>query len=249
MPDHRHQDPSPSAEATDDDEVVVVPWVSIYINLDDWDARAKALGGTSNTLAAGLAAKLGERMGRRRADDGTVTLQLVMSQRAEGDTRALAVSYPRVSVDATRVTTDLRDARAAIKQALKTRRETPDESSQVAALTPFTPTRTLKRLVDRALTDPDRPVLCSHLGDTPPGARGVDGTDAEYVTARGIGQHLTRQRLERTGGQMILQSARFPDKIAITVQAYQPGAENTKAALRELAARTLAEFGLTGKIE
>ncbi len=170
-----------------------MPWVSIYIKLNDWDARAKALAGTSNTLAAGLAAKLGERMGRRRAEDGTVTLQLVMSQRTEGDTRALAVSYPRVSVDATRVTTDLRDARAGIKQALKTRGETPDESSQVAALTPLTPTRTLKRLVDKALTDPDRPVLCSHLGDSPPGARGVDGTDAEYVTARGIGQHLTRQ--------------------------------------------------------
>ena len=170
--DARSPAPGPvTLRGGDDDEVVVVPWVSIYINLDDWDARAKALGGTSNTLAAGLAAKFGERMGRRRADDGTVILQLVMSQRAEGDTRALAVSYPRVSVDATRVTTDLRDARAAIKQALKTRRETPDESSQVAALTPFTPTRTLKRLVDGALTDHDRPVLCSHLGDPPGGAR------------------------------------------------------------------------------
>ncbi len=38
-----------------------------------------------------------------------------------------------------------------------------------ASPTPLTPTRTLKRLVDGALTDPDRPVLCSHLGDTPPG--------------------------------------------------------------------------------
>ena len=233
----------------DDDEVVVVPWVSIYINLDVWDARAKALGGTSNTLAAGLAAKFGERMGRRRADDGTVTLQLLISERAEGDTRAVAVSFPRVVVDPTRVTTDLRGARAAVKQALKTQRETPDESSHVASLTPFTPTRALKRLVGGALTDPDRPVLCSHLGDTPPGARGIDGTDAEYVTARGIGQHLTRRWLERSGGQMILQSARFPDTISITVQAYQPGTENTKPALRELAAQTLAEFGLTGKIE
>ena len=73
------------------------------IDLDDWDARAKALGGTSNTLAAGLAAKLAERMGRRRAGDGAVTLQLVMSDRTEGDTRAIAVSFARVSVDPTRV--------------------------------------------------------------------------------------------------------------------------------------------------
>ena len=38
-------------------------------------------------------------------------------------------------------------------------------------------------------------------------------------------------------------------KIYITVVAYQPGAENTKPALRELAARTLDEFGLTGEID
>ena len=48
---------------------------------------------------------------------------------------------------------------------------------------------------------------------------------------------------------MILQSWRMGGKIAITVDAYQPGAENTKPALRELAARTLAEFDLTGMID
>ncbi len=38
-------------------------------------------------------------------------------------------------------------------------------------------------------------------------------------------------------------------KIYITVVAYHPGADNTKAALRELAARTLTEFGLNGQID
>jgi hypothetical protein len=51
------------------------------------------------------------------------------------------------------------------------------------------------------------------------------------------------------GGQMTLQSRLTGGKIRITVGAYQPGAENTKPALRELAARTLAEFDLTGKID
>ena len=68
----------------DGDDVVVVPGITIYIDLDDWDARAKALGGTSNTLVAGLAAKLGERMGRRRAGDGAVTLQLPISEPHRG---------------------------------------------------------------------------------------------------------------------------------------------------------------------
>ena len=64
-----------------------------------------------------------------------------------------------------------------------------------------------------------------------------------------IAQHVTRQRLERTGGQLILQSVRIPSRVIISVDAYQPGAENTKPALREVAARTLAEFDLNGRIE
>jgi hypothetical protein len=235
----------------DGDEPFIVPGITISVDLDHWDERAKALGGTSNTLAAGLTAKLAERMGRRRASDGAVTLQLPMSERAERDTRAIAISAARVSIDPTRVTTDLRDARAAIKQALKTLQETPDESLQLAPLAPFTPKRTWKRGVDAVLADPDRPVVCSNLGDVGSVVGWLDGTHCEYAYARGTRQHVTRQSLERSGGQLQLLSFRTPvlGKIFIHVLAYEPGAENTKAALRELAARTLAEFGLTGEID
>ena len=248
----RSSQPRPVAPRGDDGyDLVVVPGITISVDLDEWDARAKALGGASNTLAAGLTAKLGERMGFRHEDDGTVTVQVVVNKRTEGDTRAVAVSFTRVSVDPTQVTTDLRDARAAIKQALKTLPETPDESEQLAALAPFTPKRTWKRLVDGALTDPARPVICSHLGDVGSIVSRIDGSQCEYAYARGTRQHVTRQWLERTGGQMQLLSFRLPPcgKIFIHVLAYQPGAENTKPALRELAARTLAEFGLTGQID
>ena len=54
---------------------------------------------------------------------------------------------------------------------------------------------------------------------------------------------------ERTGGEMTVQSLRLPGSIVISVNAYQPGAANTKPALRELAARTLAEFDLNGTID
>ena len=152
----------------DGDDAVVVPGITIHIDVDDWDARAKALGGTSNTLVAGLAAKLGERMGRRRAGDGAVTLQLPMSDRTEGDTRANAMSFANISVDPTGVTTDLRDVRAAIKQELRTLRETPDDSLQLLWLASFTPKRALKRMFDAMPADPDLPVLCSNLGDVGP---------------------------------------------------------------------------------
>ncbi|MGH3968142.1 MAG: hypothetical protein ACRDTV_08540, partial [Mycobacterium sp.] len=168
---------------------------------------------------------------------------------AEGDTRAVALSLARVSFDPTRVTTDLRYVRAAIKQALTTLRETPDETSQLLWLTPLTPKPALKRLVDAGFADPDLPVIVSNLGDVGSLVNRVDGTDAEYLSGRGMRQHLTRRWLERIGGEMYLLSLRIAGKIAITVRAYQPGAENTKPALRELATRTLAEFDLTGEID
>jgi hypothetical protein len=235
----------------DGDDPVVVPGVTISVDLDAWDIRAKALGGVSNTLAAGLTGKFGEHMGFRRDGDGTVTVQLIVNTRTESDTRAVAVSFPRVSVDTTRVTTDLRDARAAIKHALESLPETPDHSEQLAPLIPFTPKRTWIRAVDHAFADPDRPVVCSNLGDVGSIVGLLDGTHCDYAFARGTRQQVTRQWLERIGGQMQLLSIRVPvlGKIFIHVIAYQPGAENTKPALRELAARTLAEFDLTGQID
>ena len=170
------------------DTPVVVPGITICVDLDEWDARAKTLGGTSNTLATALTAKFAQHLGRRHDDDGAVTVQLVMSERTEGDPRAMAVSIARVNVDPTLVTTDLRDTRADIKQALKSRRETTDESLKLASLIPFTPKRTWKRGVDAALADPDRPVVYSNLGDVGQIVSLVDGTHCEYAFARGTKQ-------------------------------------------------------------
>ncbi|WSE58838.1 hypothetical protein QGN32_15670 [Mycolicibacterium sp. ND9-15] len=240
--------PGGSDDRGGSEDVIVVPTITVYIDLQEWDARAAALGGAPHTLVSGLAAKLGERIGRRRAGDGLVTLQLPMNERVDGDTRANAMAFARASVDPARVTTDLRGVRAAINQALKTMRETPDESLQFLWLTHFMPKRALKRLSDALSDDPDQPIFCSNLGDLGSVLCRLDGTDAEYVTARVVRQHVTRQWLDRTGGQMIVQSWRIRDKVMTTVAAYQPGAENTRAALGELAASTLAEFGLAGEI-
>jgi hypothetical protein len=262
----RRKDPSASTaprpvvpRGRDGDSDVVVPVITMHIDADDWDARAKALGGTDRTLLAGFGAKLGERIGRQRAGDGFITLQLPMSARVEGDTRAIAVSFARFSVDPGPVTEDLGDVRAAIKQALTDLRQTPDESMQLLWLVPFTPRRVLKRIGDAMGADPDHPVFCSNLGDLGLLVLALARTENEYAIIdaalnrlhliRVSGQHLTRQLLDRTGGQLMLQSWRIGDKVAITVEAYQPGTENTKPALRELAASTLAEFDLTGEIE
>ncbi|CNM47061.1 Fatty acyl-AMP ligase FadD28 and polyketide synthase [Mycobacterium tuberculosis] len=42
---------------------------------------------------------------------------------------------------------------------------------------------------------------------------------------------------------------RLNGKMSMSVVGYRPGGSNTKQDLRELVARTLAEFGVTGKID
>jgi hypothetical protein len=229
----------------DGDRRVVVPVITIFIDLDDWDGRAKALGGNNYSLLAGLAAKFGERMGRLSTNDGAATLRIPISYRTEDDTRANAMQFATVSVDPTQVTTDLSGARVAIGQALKTLREVPDETFQLLPLIQLVPDRAVNRVADVFLGSADLPVTCSNLGDIDPAVARPDGTDAEYVMLRGLNQNVTRQDLERAHGQLFLVCGKVGAKLSISVGAYQPGGTNTKPHLRELAARTLAEFGLT----
>jgi acyl carrier protein len=229
---------------------VVLPNVSIYIDLDQWDARANALGGPSFSLMAGIAAKLGERMGRRRAEDGAVTLIVPVSERTLDDTRANAVVIANVSVDPTQVTTDLSGIRAALSQGWWASREVPDEALQLLPLVPFIPKRAVKGGADALFGfGADLPVSCSNLGELPPEIGRPDGTDADFVMLRGIDRHNTRQALEQRSGLLAVSGGRIFGKMSISIVAYQPGGQNTKPHLRELAVRTLAEFGLTGKID
>jgi hypothetical protein len=55
--------------------------------------------------------------------------------------------------------------------------------------------------------------------------------------------------MERSHGQLVVVSGRINGKISISVEAYQLGAENSKARLREIAEQTVHEFGLTGEID
>ncbi|MGX9787675.1 hypothetical protein [Mycobacterium sp. MMS18-G62] len=239
----------PTTRAVEDDSTIVVPAISIFIDLPEWDTCAKTLNGTSYSLLAGFAAKLGGHMGRRRAD-GNVTLLIALNDRTTlEDTRANAMLFAQVSLDPSSVTTDLSDARTAIRQGLKAAREVPDETLQLLPLVPLVPRRALKRVADLFFgSGDDLSVACSNLGDVDPAVGRPDGTDAEYVLVRGVDRNVRRADIERAGGQLVVVAGRIGGKISIGIVAYQPGAENTKTRVRELAARTLSEFGLTGEI-
>lgn len=227
------------------DEYVTVPAITIHVDQDEWDARAGALGGTSNSLFTGFAAKLGERMGRQCADDGTVRVIITASDRVEGDTHANALSFTSIGVDPARVTTDLSQVRGAIRLALKTLRESPDESLELLPLTPLTPKRAVRRLGDVLFAFADLPVTCTNIGDIDRTVGCVDGTEADVTFARGVDQKVTRELVEQ---KFFLGSGRIGGKVFITVIAYHLDGTNSKPKLSEFAAQTLAAFDLTGTI-
>lgn len=242
--------PSRPVEAVvDADEAVIVPAITIYVDVDDWDARAYSLGGNSNSLLAGFTAKLAEHAERQRRGDGAVNLSFPVSDREEDDVRANALAFAGVTVDPACVTTDLGSVRAAVKQTLKTLRETPDESLQLLPLTPLTPKRAVRRLAEVAFGYDELPVGCSNLGDIDPVVACPDGSEADQVFMRLVEQHTTRASLQRTRGILYVGSGRIVGKVFLTVAAYQPDRKNSKSDLRQLAARTLAEFELVGAID
>ncbi|WP_102417832.1 hypothetical protein [Mycobacterium sp. 4858] len=228
------------------DDALMAPAITIYVALDEWDTRAKALGGTSNALFAGFAAKMAERAGCRAGDGSPVAMSFPVSERTEDDTRANALSFLIVSVDPAHATTDLRDIRRAISQALHTLRETPEELLQLLPLAPLTPKWAMRRLADVAYGYTD--VGCSAIGDIDPAVGRPDGTDAGHVFIRGVRQRFARQSFDRPRG-ILMVSGRIGGRVFITVVAYQLDGKHSKGELRELAAHTLSEFGLTGVID
>src|SRR5690348_15807355 len=82
--------------------------------------------------------------------------------------RSIAVRLVNVAVDPTKVTTDLAEARAAIKQGITTAREVSDDTLQLLPLTPFIPKRVVRKMADVVFGfAADLPVSCSNLGDVP----------------------------------------------------------------------------------
>ncbi|WP_197381386.1 condensation domain-containing protein [Mycolicibacterium mengxianglii] len=236
-----------TAPVPDGDRLVTAPVITMFIDAEQWDARANALGGNTHSLVAGFATRLGERMGRK-GPDGSVMLNIPMSTRGEDDDRGNAVVLTDVYVNPAGVTEDLTTVRGEIGKALKSRRETPDETLELLPLTPFIPKIAVRRGSNMVFAFSDMPVSCSNLGDLDPAVGRIDGTDAEFFILRGVDGRVTKEFLERRPGLLTVVSVRHGGKVQFNIVAYRPGGENTKAEVSDLAADTLAEFGLSAEI-
>jgi hypothetical protein len=236
----RSATPRPLPAATD--ERITLPMATIFVDADEWDARADALGGTSNALLAGLAARLAQRVGRVTAD-GSVTLAMPVNDRTANDTRANAVTNVDVTVDPAPATTDLREMRAAIKQALIGHREVPDERWALLPLIPLLPKRLFARMVSVAAGGATS-VVSSNLGAVNPAMNRPDGTDADYFAMKSLYPGMTKATMHRAGGVLALLSGRAHGQVFVSVLAYQPG--SSKDDLRQDLSNTLNDFSLTG---
>lgn len=233
------------------DHQVFTPSATVCVKLDDWDRRASELGGNGHSLVAGFVATLARQIGRV-GPDGMVTLNIPQGDRlpGDGDTRANAVVLVNLAIDPAKVTTDLTEARAAMREGLRVAREVPDENLALLPLTPFIPKRVVKKMADVAFGfSTELPVSCSNMGDVPEDLPNVDGTAADFVYLRGIDRVATRHALEERCGLLTVVAGRINGTETLTFAAYAPGAENTTAWLKAELEQTLAAFELSGMIE
>ncbi|HET6733261.1 hypothetical protein [Mycobacterium sp.] len=231
------------------DRPVDVPTATVYIDLADWDGCAERLGGTSNALLAGFAAKLAEKFGRLRASDKLVTLSYPVNDRTENDLRANALKGIDFTVDPRPVTSDLRTIRNDFKQTIIAGLGKFSEQELVFPLTPFVPTVVVRKLPLAALNAADLPVGCSNFGDIEKTTTHVDGTQADFFTIRMVEQNLTANSPELASGELYMTSGRVCGKLYISFRAYTPGAQNSRQVLLQKVSDTLADFNLTGFIE
>ncbi len=239
----------PPPKSVGSDRVVEVPALTAYIDLADWDARAKSLGATSNSLVAGIACRLAVGLGRVH-DDGTVVLRFPVTLRTEDDTRGNALTIVDVPVDPTHAATDLAAMHVTITQAILAAMEDPDdENLATLPLAALIPTRVTRRLLGMAAGGASLPVTVSNVGEIPAAANRPDGTDADYVYMGNPEPDITQGTLEHRGGQLFVGSGRIRRTIFVRISAYIPGRPNTVEELRAITSRTLAEFDLKAEID
>ena len=237
----------PSARVAGDDKPAVVPTLTVYVDVAEWDACAKSIGGNWFTLLAGFAGRLGVRMGRVCAD-GTVTLSFPISERTEDDTRGNALVFPTVSVDPTHLSSNLDEVRLKFKQTFADLAEITAELLAPLPLTAMTPQWLARRTAGMGLGAAAFPIGCSNVGELDPAVNRPDGSEADYASGRLIEPGISKRTLERMGGQLFLVSGRDNRKFWMCINAYLAGRPNSQEALREDTARTLAEFDLTAEI-
>jgi diacylglycerol O-acyltransferase len=219
-----------------------LPTVTIYVDPSVWDQRAESLGGSSNTLFAALAARVGTELGRID-DDHRAMLSFPVSVRTNGDTRGNALATITVMADPKLVTTDLRTLRSDIKRELAGVDEWFRVMTAPLALTPLIPKFAMRRM-EKAVLKVGKPIGCSNAGKQPTAVNRPDGTDADRFSIRMIEPGITSATVERMGGHLFMVCSRTTRFVSVTLTAWTPGEVDNRARLTESVRRAVADLDL-----
>lgn len=233
----------PPAPPTAGNDRITLPMTTFFVDADEWDGRAGALGGTSNALLAGLAARLAQRVGRVAAD-GSVNVGMPLNERTPGDTRANAVTNVDVTLRPSAIGTDLREIRAVIKNALIRHQDVPDERWALPPLVPLIPKRIFRQLIS-VVTGGATTVVSSNLGVIDPAVNQPDGSDADYFAMKSVYPGVTSATMHRTNGALALLSGRVHGRLFVSVLGCQLGRRNSNEDLRQAISDVLGDFSLT----
>jgi diacylglycerol O-acyltransferase / wax synthase len=224
-------------------EYAAVPMATVAVDIDKWDARARAVGATSNSLLVGVATRLAVRLGRVGADN-TVDLSMPVNGRVEGDTRANAITDVDFTLRPPAATTDLSGVRSDVKQALIRHGAQPNARWALLPLIPLLPKRLFRRMLNMSVGSANS-VVSSNLGDVDPAVNRPDGTEADTFFMRTLAPGLTEETAHRLGGMLVVLSGRVGRRIFVSVLSYQLGQRNSDQLLHDAVAATFADFALT----
>ncbi len=220
-----------------------MPVAVVRIPQTDWDDAAVHRGGTSNTLVAAVAARLGERL-ERTDDDGVVTLAMPVSVRVEGDTRANALASATIRIDPSGLVGDLTGLRAATKEALTVTAGQAHDLTAALPLVPLMPAIAVRRGEAMAMGASASPVGCSNYGDMPEAVARIDGGEPDNVWVRLNELGQTPADLDRIGGQLYVLSWRVLGAVFLSIVAQPVGGGLDRDELHSLVAATLADYDL-----
>lgn len=233
---------APLSLAAGGDKPVRPSRATIFVDTAEWDTRAHSLGGTSNTLFQGLAARLAKQIGRVTAD-GLATLQIPVNERTADDTRAHAITQVNITVDPVAATRDLGEIRTATKQALLRNHDAHTGLRALESVVPLAP-RWLARQMLWVVFGDATGVGTSNLGVVNPAAYCADGTAADHFAMRNLAQGVTTA-MDRVGGLLSVFSGIVKQQVFVSVLAYQPGRPNSDDDLRRDLLSALRDFSLT----
>lgn len=226
---------------------VHLPTVAARVDQCEWEARAKTLGGSSNVLLAGLAARIGAITGRVDAD-GRAMLSLPVSERVAEDTRANALNTITVMADPRTAADDLSAIRRDMKAALTELAAKREWLLAPLPLVPYTPKFLLRRL-EKLVLKVGKPIGSSNSGPLPEEVNRPDGTPADFFVATSPEPGITAGDLDRVGGRMLVAAGTVGGAVCISIASWEPGAPNTKAALMQSVKEAFYDFDLTAVLE